>query len=135
MTSRRALFAQLVRLGRSLVELHLMRHQAPDVCSYPVAGANRVDAVRFETASPTAPSGKVFINATQYFFNVPRVVWAYQIGGYQVAHKWLKDRKGRLLTFAELQHYSQIIAALERTMALQADIDDAIEAAGGWPLA
>ena len=65
---------------------------------------------------------------------MPHAVWTYQIGRYQVANKWLKDRKGRLLTFAELQHYSQVIAALARTMALQAEIDDAIAAAGGWPL-
>ena len=135
LTAKRPLFAQLVRLGKSLVELHLMKHKAPEVCSYPAAGDNRVDKVSFELESPTAETGKVFINPTQYFSGVPRAVWTYQIGGYQVANKWLKDRKGRLLTFAELQHYSQVIAALSRTMALQADIDDAIDTAGGWPLA
>ncbi len=135
LTGQRPLFAQLARLGQALVALHLMKGKAPEVCSYPVAGDNRVDKVSFEAASPSAQTGQVFINATQHFAGVPRAVWNYQIGGYQVAHKWLKDRKGRLLTFAELQHYSQIIAALERTMALQAEIDGAIDAAGGWPLA
>lgn len=135
LTGQRPLFAQLARLGQALVALHLMKSKAPEVCSYPVAGDNRVDKVSFEAASPTAQTGQVFINATQHFAGVPRAVWNYQIGGYQVAHKWLKDRKGRLLTFADLQHYSQVIAALERTMALQAEIDGAIDAAGGWPLA
>ena len=133
-TSQRPLFAKLIALGKSLVELHLMRSSAPSVCSYPVAGDNRVEKVSFEVDSPTAALGKVCINASQYFANVPRTVWAYQIGGYQVAHKWLKDRKGRLLTFAELQHYSQVLAALASTMNLQTEIDGAIGAAGGWPL-
>ena len=112
-----------------------MRSAAPDVCSYPVAGDNRVDKVRFEAQSPTAETGQVFINATQHFAGVPRAVWNYHIGGYQVAHKWLKDRKTRLLTFADLQHYSQVIAALARTMGLQIEIDQAIDASSGWPLA
>ncbi len=133
-TSQRPLFAKLITLGKSLVDLHLMKHKAPSVCSYPVAGDNRVEKVSFETDSPTAEFGKVCINATQYFANVPRGVWVYQIGGYQVANKWLKDRKGRLLTFAELQHYSQVLAALASTMALQTEIDAAINAAGGWPM-
>ena len=29
------------------------------------------------------------------FHGVPEEVWDFQIGGYQVCHKWLKDRKGR----------------------------------------
>ena len=135
LTGQRALFAQLVKLGQELCSLHLMRSAAPDVCSYPVAGDNRVDKVRFEAQSPTAETGQVFINATQHFAGVPRAVWNYHIGGYQVAHKWLKDRKTRLLTFADLQHYSQVIAALARTMGLQIEIDQAIDASSGWPLA
>ena len=134
LTSQRALFAQLARLGQALVALHLMKEPAPTLCSYPVAGDNRVDKVSFEAASPSAQTGQVFLNATQHFAGVPRAVWNYQIGGYQVAHKWLKDRRGRLLTFADLQHYSQIIAALARTLVLQAEVDCAIDAAGGWPL-
>ena len=133
-TSQRPLFAQLIQLGKSLVELHLMRRMAPSVCSCPVAGDNKVEKVSFEPDGPDLDVGKVSINVTQYFANVPSAVWAYQIGGYQVAHKRLKDRKGRLLTFAELQHYSQVIAALASTMTLQADIDASIDAAGSWPM-
>jgi len=133
-TSQRPLFAKLITLGKSLVELHLMRRNAPSVCSYPVAGDNKVEKVSFEADSPTAEVGKVCINSAQYFANVPRTVWAYQVGGYQVANKWLKDRKGRLLAFAELQHYSQVLAALAGTIALQAEIDAAIDAVGGWPM-
>ena len=37
--------------------------------------------------------GRVYINDTQYFDNVPKTVWNFYIGGYQPAQKWLKDRK------------------------------------------
>lgn len=79
-------------------------------------------------------TGRVWINDAQYFEGVPVAVWETHIGGYRVAEKWLKDRKGRELSYDDLAHYQNVIAALARTLALQADIDAAIAAAGGWPL-
>jgi len=46
---------------------------------------------------------RVYINPTQYFAPVPPEVWAYPIGGYQVCHKWLKDRKDRTLTLDDIR--------------------------------
>ncbi|HEY5308333.1 MAG TPA: type ISP restriction/modification enzyme, partial [Casimicrobiaceae bacterium] len=94
---------KLVKLGHELIELHLMRSIGPDEPGYPVAGNNRVDLVKYEDE-------RVYINSEQYFKDIPADVWEYHIGGYQVAHKWLKDRRGRLLTFDELQHYSERLA-------------------------
>jgi len=56
-------------------------------------------------------SGKVWINSTQYFDEVPQIAWDFYIGGYQPAQKWLKDRKGRKLNFEDIQHYQKIIVA------------------------
>ena len=123
-TKKRLLFDQLSHFGKQLVALHLMTTHGAQTCTYPIAGSNRVDKVRFE-------DGRVSINAEQYFDGVPVAVWNYHIGGYQVAHKWLKDRKGRLLSFADLQHYQRVISALAETIQLQTDIDKAIPA---WPL-
>ena len=124
LTSDAKLFATLCALGKQLVALHLMTMHGAQTCAYPIAGSNRVDKVSFE-------DGRVSINAEQYFDGVPEAVWNYHIGGYQVAHKWLKDRKGRLLSFADLQHYQRVISALAETIQLQTDIDKAIPA---WPL-
>ena len=104
-TKNRILFDRLSDLGKQLVALHLMTMHGAQTCAYPIAGSNRVDKVSFE-------DGRVSINAEQYFDGVPEAVWNYHIGGYQVAHKWLKDRKGRLLSFADLQHYQRVISAL-----------------------
>ena len=43
-------------------------------------------------------NGKVWINKTQYFDEVPEVAWTFRIGGYQPAQKWLKDRTCILTT-------------------------------------
>jgi Type ISP C-terminal specificity domain len=71
----------------------------------------------------TYTSGKVFINDTQYFNNVPEVAWQFYIGGYQPAQKWLKDRKGRTLEFDDILHYQKIIVALTETARLMKEID------------
>jgi len=60
-------------------------------------------------------TGRVYINATQYFDNVPVEAWEQAIGGYRPAEKWLKDRKGRKLTPDEIKHYQRIILALDKT--------------------
>ncbi len=65
---------------------------------------------------------------------VPSEVWAFQVGGYQVLHKWLKDRQGRTLFFADLHHYQKVVVALAETIRLMAEIDAVIDAHGGWPL-
>ena len=81
-----------------------------------------------------AEAGKVWINDAQYFDAVPQAVWDMHIGGYRVAEKWLKDRRGRLLTYDDITHYQNVVAALARTLAIQTELDDAVDAAGGWPL-
>ncbi len=76
-----------------------------------------------ETVSFLAVTGKVYINETQYFNNVPEVAWNFYIGGYQPAQKWLKDRKGRKLEFEDILHYQKIIVALTETDRLMKEID------------
>jgi hypothetical protein len=82
--------------------------------------------------SPPA-TGDEDIAATrgQYFEGVPPEVWNFHIGGYQVCEKWLKDRRGRTLSFDDLTHYQKIIAALKETIRLMAEIDAAIPK---WPI-
>jgi predicted helicase len=133
-TTDRKRFDALAALGQQLINLHVMHVHAKPVCTYPVAGNNRVDKVEYrqDAESSTAPdNGRLHINKEQYFADVPEAVWNYHIGGYQVAHKWLKDRKGRLLTFDDLQHYQHVLAALAETIRLQTEIDKVIPA---WPM-
>ena len=68
-------------------------------------------------------NGKVYINDTQYFDNVPEIAWNFYIGGYQPAQKWLKDRKDRKLEFEDILHYQKIIVALTETDRLMKEID------------
>ncbi|MHB0965419.1 MAG: type ISP restriction/modification enzyme [Bellilinea sp.] len=55
----------------------------------------------------------------------------YKIGGYQVCDKWLKDRKGRVLSGEDISHYQRVVVSLKETMRLMAEIDAVIP---GWPM-
>jgi hypothetical protein len=67
----------------------------------------------------------------QYFEGVPPEVWNFHIGGYQVCEKWLKDRRGRTLTYDDRTHYAIVVTGLKETIRLMAEIDAAIP---NWPI-
>ena len=73
--------------------------------------------------SPAYNAGRVYINATQYFANIPTEAWNMYIGGYQPAQKWLKDRRGRNLSSDDVEHYRNIITVLCETDRLMKEID------------
>ncbi len=95
--------------------------------TFPEKGSNEVETVKYENE-------KVWINKTQYFENVPETAWNFHIGGYQVLQKWLKDRKGRTLSFDDLEHYAKVVSALSQTIELMEKIDETIEENGGFPI-
>ncbi|HIH96888.1 MAG TPA: hypothetical protein HA348_05355 [Thermoplasmata archaeon] len=43
-------------------------------------------------------------------------------GAYQVAEKYLKDRKKRKLSSKEIEHYMEVTKTIERTREVQKDI-------------
>ncbi len=111
-------FWQLVKLGGEIRQIHLLESSAVEqyITQYPIDGDNVV-------GKPKYKDGKVYINDTQYFDNVPQVAWEFYIGGYQPAQKWLKDRKDRKLEFDDILHYQKIIVALTETDRLMKEID------------
>ena len=91
-------------------------------------GDSVVDKPEFTQASGGA--GAVWINKTQRFEGVPQIAWDFYIGGYQPARKWLKDRKGRTLSFADIQHYQRIIKVLTETHRIMGEIELPLPGAG-----
>src|SRR5690606_32453258 len=111
-------FWQLVKLGGEIRQIHLLESLKVEqyITQYPIDGDNVVGKIKYK-------DGKVYINDTQYFDNVPQVAWEFYIGGYQPAQKWLKDRKDRKLEFDDILHYQKIIVALSETDRLMKEID------------
>ncbi|MFZ3083858.1 type ISP restriction/modification enzyme [Rhodoferax ferrireducens] len=144
----RAVFDALAALGAQLVAWHLLEH--PDAIKISATHAGGTGATAWfgsdfslqkvaekgrALAESSGDVGKVFVNASSGFTNVRLPVWQHTIGGYQVLHKWLDDRKkaGRSLSQDDITHWLRIYAALEATQKLMQQVDEAIDAHGGWP--
>lgn len=108
-------FWQFVELGSELRRVHLLE-TAEIKTSFPIDGTDIVSDIQFK-------EGRVYINEEQYFDKVDYKVWVFEIGGYQPAQKWLKDRKGNHLSFEDTQHYQKILFALSETIRLMSEIN------------
>ena len=71
----------------------------------------------------------VAINNAQFFKPVAQAVWDFHIGGYQVLDKYLKSRKGRVLSLDEINHVSAVADSLAFTIEQMARIDEAYRVA------
>jgi predicted helicase len=117
-------FKNLSELGKELVELHLLKHPSlsKTEIGFPVSGSNIVEKVSYDEENR-----RVYFNKEQYFEGISKAVWEYQIGGYQVLAKYLKDRKKRKLSSKEIEHYRKVSAAIKRTIAVQRKIKEVLE--------
>ena len=143
------LFRALAGLGGQLTGVHLM--EAPSLnqaqVSFPVSGDNVIEKghPKYYGSGDTPPSerspverGRTYISKNnprsgkrgQYFDGIAPDVWEFRVGGYQPLDKWLKDRRGRTLSFDDLDHYRRIAAALRETVHLMEEIDCAIADSG-----
>lgn len=111
-------YHRLAAIGEQLRKLHLMEEVPPTKhAQFNNPGSNMIDR-------PEYKGGSVWINKEQCFEDVPETAWSFYIGGYQPAQKWLKDRKGRTLTFDDIAHYRKIITVLQETDRLMKEIDE-----------
>ena len=118
-------FEKLSKLGWALVQAHLLRElPRSKLATYHGKGDHTVEAVRY------SPEEQVIsINKTQSFKPVPQNVWDFHIGGYQVLDKYLKSRKGRVLTLDEINQVGAIADSLAFTIEQMARIDEAYKTA------
>ena len=137
LTGNLALFRELSRIGGELAALHLLESPKLNKPITKFIGTSREvtkigwtdDAVWIDAGGKKAAT----TSGSSGFKGVSDAVWKFQIGGYQVCEKWLKDRKGRTLTDEDIAHYHKIVVALSETIRLMTDIDEVIETHGGWP--
>jgi hypothetical protein len=123
-TSDYNLFNEVARLGQRLTSVHLMN--SPELeCTFskfPISGDSQVKTPLFKP-STGGKDGRVYINDLQYFSNIPSEVWEYEICGYQVMDKWLKPRKGKILSCKDMEYYIKIARCLQLTIQYQQEID------------
>ncbi len=138
-TSSPEFFEELEQMGNELVALHLLESSTFTKRTTTFLGSGDFQVEKVSYSDETVWLDKA---QTRGFKGVPEEVWNFQIGGYQVCNKWLKDRQakggknprpGRVLTKNDIDHYQKIVVALSETIRIMAEIDKVIEKHGGWP--
>ena len=137
------LFSAVAEFGDELGALHLLESSKVSCPITTYTGSKNPEVGRvgwsdgtvwLDASKTNAREGhRAIESGTTGFCGVPVKVWDFHIGGYQVCHKWLKDRKGRTLSKDDIAHYQKIVVALSETIRIMAEIDEVIEAHGGWP--
>ncbi|WP_047548518.1 type ISP restriction/modification enzyme [Psychroserpens sp. Hel_I_66] len=127
-------FWSLVKLGKEVREIHLLESTKVEdyITSYEMAEdaendhnviTTKIGKKDWEITDTEKQLGRIWINESKYFDNIPVTAWEFYIGGYQPAQKWLKDRKERELKFEDILHYQKIIVALTETDRIMKEID------------
>jgi hypothetical protein len=127
----RELAIQLIEIGRNLVSLHLLESGEAAHVQLSGEGDRLVEKVLF--AVDNGETGVVHINENQSIGPIPLVVWGFEVGAFPVLEKWLKERRHRRLSVDDLLTIQRIVGSIERTIELIADLDEAVEDAGGIP--
>ena len=110
-TTKTELFHSIRALGSELVALHLFKSRNLDKSmSIYTGGPNPV----IEKVSYAGDTVWIDSAQTRGFRGVPDAVWSFHIGGYQVCEKWLKDRKGRILSKVDIFALPEDRRRLER---------------------
>ena len=131
-TCNKDLFKEMVMLGNELRRFHLMQIEPREnIPNFPVHGDHKVTDVRF---TPRDGLGRLWINDSQYFEGVSEAIWDLKTGSYNTIREWLDNRKDRILTNDEINHFKRMCGVLVESIRLVEEIDDCIERHGGWPV-
>jgi len=115
----REVFERLADTGWGLVQAHLLK-EVPDEPKVEVTkGSDKIAKPIYR-----GQEQRLYFNDEQYFSPVPDDVWNFHIGGYQVLDKYLKSRKGRLLSLDEKETIINVVKVLRFTIDQMQGIDE-----------
>jgi len=119
-TSDYFIFTKLSKFGKELASLHLLKSKLlkKNSAKFKGVGLNEVKKREYSEKEK-----RLYINDNQYFEGIPKEIWNYHIGGYQVLDKWMKDRIGKSLSRGDIEHYLKVIEVLGKTIEAQNIID------------
>jgi Type ISP C-terminal specificity domain len=114
------LFLETSNIGKTLIRYHLLENLESNKldAGFPEGGTDFIKKVEY---NPSECS--VYVNEKQYFSNLSLEIWNYQIGGYRVCHRWLKERLGRRLRSSDQIIFMRIVGSIGKTIELQRKID------------
>jgi predicted helicase len=127
----RELYLRLSEIGKKLISIHLLEKEGEHSQVRVISAEGKL------VEKPSWSNDTVWLDKEQTvgFTGIREEAWNFHVGGYQVCSKWLKDRKGMELTKDDIAHYLKVVAAINATIKLTVELDEVIDAHGGWPKA
>ncbi len=110
-------FKKLSKIGQRLIELSLLKATfKKNIARFDKSGNEMVNYIKYDKNS-------IKINESQHFDGIRKEVWEFKIGSYQVLDKWLKSRKGRKLSYKEVETFIKIINSISEMVELMNKIN------------
>lgn len=116
----RELFNAVSKLGGELIKLHLLSSSELSKPNTKLLGDGNcvVQSIRYK-----AGNKRLYINDSQYFSNVSKAVWEFEVGKNRIIQQYIKDRKDKVLSLADMIQFYKITNAVEGTLDIQTKID------------
>jgi predicted helicase len=115
-------FFKMAVLGEALVKIHFLKSSELYFPPNRFQGGKKpVKYVRYFNHDEN--KGRVFINETDHFVDIPEEVWNYRLCGYPVLAKYLSKFKDSNIDQNDIEIFSKIILAIEKTIGYQKKID------------
>lgn len=107
---------EISKLGKKLIELHLMKKSVLSYITFPIAGSNIIEKIEYK-------KNRIYINQNQYFDNVEKDIWTFNIGGYEILERYLKDRLNRKLKSNDVEHILKVGQIIKVSIEIMKEID------------
>ena len=99
--------------GKKLRELHLFATDIQKDLRLETANNNLyIEKIKYN-------DGKIYINNDTFINGLTDEIWGFQIGGYFVLDKLLKQHKGELLDIDMFTHIKKVVGIIEETIKVQ----------------
>jgi len=120
-------FVKLAKIGEELYKLHLNPQNVEETITVVYDGEIEKDMVEIVKYQEIENKKRIYINKTNFFENIPESVFEFQIGGYKVLDKYLKERKGKKLEIQEIEHIKNIVNVIDYTIITMTKIDKIVK--------
>lgn len=121
------LFTELAGLGKKLTELHILdTPPTTTICKLEFIDQPKHNAshiIKSINSKNRYSDNTIYLNDDLCIRNVEEEVWNYNIGGYQVINKWIKDHVDYECGKNDLEHLVNICNALHETIGIQGELD------------
>jgi len=121
LTSDKELFLKISMIGKELIQLHLLSNPKiwQSMAGFPEVGTDIVEKITFDAANSRA-----LVNDKQYFSKIDPEIWEYEVGGYKICERWLRERIGRKLNSNDQTFFMRIVGSIKDTIRLQRELDN-----------